>query len=580
MPTWILAKKEFRVLLRDPWSAILLLVMPLLFIFVLGLLLGEGFGQKSDDRTRVVIVNLDEGVGENETTLPDKKGGKWSDQVFYDLEKTAGLRVETLTNEAEARRLVREHKLASVLILKRNFSRNVNTCGFLSKDLNPFERDGIKFETIDVELVKDDKQPGQSAIIEQVSQVTLLRVILPFMIGKAFLQLGEPAFIQLLGEQVYLPVPPSFSPAFALLDVPRKERYRVSTPAIETLRNDHVPTEVLDALKAWKDRPFATKEAFAAELDRALPEAHDYRNKILASCREETVNLNEMLRVAARSKTPGLTESRTLDYQERVGTGVQGAVNRQFDKYQLTGMTWEKLIKSNDEGDIGGGGISQHVNAGGSGVLNRGAHRYQLLVPAYTVMFSFFLVLMVGWIFVTERRQGTLKRLQLAPISRGEVLLGKLIPCLAISLAQGALLLVAGKLLFGMNWGPQSWPVFEQALWLIPVVVSTSVAAMGLAMLVASLARTEMQVALLGAIPVLVLALIGGCVLPREMMPEQTQNFTLLSPHGWALQAYAELLDPSPQSNPNIGIVLRACGVLAAFGLVTVGIACAALRLE
>ena len=56
------------------------------------------------------------------------------------------------------------------------------------------------------------------------------------------------------------------------------------------------------------------------------------------------------------------------------------------------------------------------------------------------------------------------------------------------------------------------------------------------------------QVALYGAVPVLVLALVGGCVLPREMMPEQTQKLTLVTPHGWALDAYRELLNADPSA--------------------------------
>src|SRR5207302_7512847 len=142
-----------------------------------------------------------------------------------------------------------------------------------------------------------------------------------------------------------------------------------------------------------------------------------------------------------------------------------------------------------------------------------------------------------------------------------------LLPCYLVSVLQGAFLLVAGRLLFGMRWGPDSWPLAEQTGWLGLVVLSTSLAAMGLALLVAALARTEVQVALYGAVPVLVLALVGGCVLPREMMPEQTQELTLISPHGWALNAYRELLDPDPQTKPNLAIVTRACGALAGFGV-------------
>jgi ABC-2 type transport system permease protein len=202
------------------------------------------------------------------------------------------------------------------------------------------------------------------------------------------------------------------------------------------------------------------------------------------------------------------------------------------------------------------------------------------LVPSYTVMFAFFLVLNVGWVFVSERRQGTLKRLRAAPVTRGQILLGKLIPCYALSLGQGIFLLAAGRVLFGMRWGPPEWPWWEQIAWLAPVVFSTSLAAMGLALLVASISRTEMQVALYGAVPVLVLALIGGCVLPRELMPEHTQAMSLLTPQGWSLNAYRELLDTDYTTLPNLSIVMRSCGVLTAFGLGFLGMAWALLRLD
>ena len=41
---------------------LLLLVMPIIFILVLGMALGETFGQKPDDRLRISLVDLDEGV--------------------------------------------------------------------------------------------------------------------------------------------------------------------------------------------------------------------------------------------------------------------------------------------------------------------------------------------------------------------------------------------------------------------------------------------------------------------------------------------------------------------------------------
>ena len=51
--------KEWRLLIRDSRSLLLLVLLPLVFILVLGVLLGEGFGRKADDRIRVSVVDLD-----------------------------------------------------------------------------------------------------------------------------------------------------------------------------------------------------------------------------------------------------------------------------------------------------------------------------------------------------------------------------------------------------------------------------------------------------------------------------------------------------------------------------------------
>jgi ABC-type multidrug transport system permease subunit len=107
-----------------------------------------------------------------------------------------------------------------------------------------------------------------------------------------------------------------------------------------------------------------------------------------------------------------------------------------------------------------------------------------------------------------------------------------------------------------MSWGPQP-------LWLLPVVVTTSLAAMGLSLLVASLARTETQVAIYGTLLVLVLAGISGCLMPRELMPELMRQLSRITPHAWALDAYNQLLN---NPDPNLAIVGQACAVLALFG--------------
>jgi ABC-type Na+ efflux pump permease subunit len=527
---WTLAKKELRTLLRDRLAAGLLLALPLLFIVVLGVLLGEGFGQKPDDRLRVSLVDEDGGLPDAAATvvglgasphalgavtavalLGGGPGGHpvlglepWSNVVRRDLAQIKdsqgrpGIRIEVLPDREEAKRLIDDHKRPAVLVFQRDFSRRVTSCSFLRDGINPFYHDGVYLDRINAELLRDPKQPAGASLIDQVGQVSLLRVLLPWMIGRAFERLSDPEFIQILGNEVRVPVPPLYN----------------------------------------------------------------------------TISLGALLNLAA-GNNPKAAEQ----YRQKVGAGVQAALAQQFSKYNLTGKTWATLTKSADEPESAGD-VKKYEDHGGSGFLSRGAQRYQLLVPSYTVMFAFFLVLNVGWVFVAEKRQGTLRRMRAAPVTRGQILLGKLLPYFLLSLFQGLFLLTAGRLLFDMRWGPASWSLPQQLAWLLPVVFSTSLAAMGMALLVAALARSEMQVALYGAVPVLVLALIGGCVLPPEMMPEQAQQISLATPQGWALRAYREVLDRDPTVEPNRAIVVRSCVVLCAFGAGFLLLAWATLRLD
>ncbi len=497
MPIWTLARKEIRLLVRDRLAALILLGLPLLFVLILGMLLGDSFGQK--ERLRIAVVNLDDG--------PCSIAGKenWGQVVMQDLAETGGVIVERLGSVEEARQMIREHKRAGILIFQSEFSERVERCSFLRDGLNPFYRDGVYLDRVGVELLSDSQQIANAAVIEQVAQVSMLRVLLPLMIGRAFGKLSDESFIKLLGEEVNIPGP----------------EVKIGFTTI---------------------KPLGDKKT-----------------------------LGELLNMAA-----GSDPAKAAEYRRKVGEGVQAALTKQFENYDLTGLTWAELTRSKAEAREG----KPQDGGEGIGLLRRGAARYQILVPSYTVMFTFFLVLNVGWVFVAERQQGTLKRLRTAPITRTDLLLGKLIPYFLLSLGQGAFLLVAGKLIFGMRWGPDEWPLWYQTLWILPVVFTTSLAAMGLAMLVAAVARTEAQVALYGAVPVLIMALIGGCVLPRDLMPEQTQSMTLLTPHGWALSAYRELLTADPTYVPNIDIVVRACLVLTGFGAAFLAAAWASLRLD
>src|SRR5262249_38733231 len=186
-----------RLLLRDPRAAIILLAMPLLFILVLGISLGEGFGQKPDDRLRVSLVDLDDGPAPG----PGFEQNTWAKVVRDDLAQTAGIRVEIIGSPEEAQRLANDGQRAAVLVFGKDFSQKVARASFLKGGLNPFHRDGVNLEMLDVKVLRDETQLTAASIIEQVAQGSMLRVILPWMIGRAFAKVGEVDFIDQLGKE-------------------------------------------------------------------------------------------------------------------------------------------------------------------------------------------------------------------------------------------------------------------------------------------------------------------------------------------------------------------------------------------
>lgn len=442
MLIWTLARKDLRLLLRDPRAVVVLLAMPLIFILVLGVSLGEGFGQKPDDRLRISVVDLDQPFFDPVT----KKDLTWSKTVARDLAQTAGIRVEVIPTLEEAEMLVKSGKRAAVIVFGPKFSERVTKSSFLIGGVNPLFRDGVDIEALDARMLVDPTQLTAASIIEQVGQVTMLRVVLPWMIGRAFEKIGT-----------------------------------------------------------------------------------------------------------------------------QMGPFVKNTLQAMFPNYNLTGTTWQALTRAEEREDRRAE-VTVYESETGTGLIGRGAQRYQTLVPSYTVMFAYFLVLTVGWMFVAERRQGTLKRLRAAPLSRSEILLGKLLPCFALSIAQGLFLLLAGKLIFDMSWG-------ENPGWLLLVVLTTSLSAMGLALLVASVARSEAQVAIYGTMLVLVLAGISGCLMgDRDLMPENMKQFSLITPQAWALIAYKQLLASGGAAN--LTLVAQSCLALTGFGVVFLILAWCFLRLD
>lgn len=179
---------------------------------------------------------------------------------------------------------------------------------------------------------------------------------------------------------------------------------------------------------------------------------------------------------------------------------------------------------------------------------------YQQNVPGYAIFGVFWIVTLLASSVLAEKGEGTFRRLRVAPLRPAALLAGKLLPYLLIASGQLVVMLAAGRLLYGMSLGP-SLP------GLVLVGLATALAATSLGVLVAALARTEAQATGLTTLFLLSLAALGGCFVPRFIMPEWLRTLSLATPHGWALDGFQDLL----VRGQGLGDVLPEVGALLGF---------------
>jgi ABC-2 type transport system permease protein len=189
---------------------------------------------------------------------------------------------------------------------------------------------------------------------------------------------------------------------------------------------------------------------------------------------------------------------------------------------------------------------------------------FQVSVPGNAVLFGFFIALTVAISFGEEKRSGTWRRQLASPVSRASILVAKLVPFFLISLTQSAFLFGLGAVAFGMTVAG-SMPAF------FAMVLAVSLCAVSLGVLFASFGGSEKQLGSIGSVTTLVMGLIGGCMIPRMVMPTVFKQIGNFVPQSWALDGYYKvLIRPTTtlvEVMPQVGVLI---GFSALFMLVGV----------
>jgi ABC-2 type transport system permease protein len=155
-------------------------------------------------------------------------------------------------------------------------------------------------------------------------------------------------------------------------------------------------------------------------------------------------------------------------------------------------------------------------------------------VPGMGAMFVMFTVFAGMQVLIVERKNWTLQRLVTMPITRAQLLGGKILARFATGIIQFLVVLAVGMIM-RVNLGSDLL-----AFALLIVMYTLSITAFSFAL--APRLRTEQQAGSLSLLLSMVLAPLGGAWFPLDLMPQWMRVVGHVSPVAWAMEGFNNLV--------------------------------------
>ncbi len=176
---------------------------------------------------------------------------------------------------------------------------------------------------------------------------------------------------------------------------------------------------------------------------------------------------------------------------------------------------------------------------------------------AVTILFALFSAMHGALTLIEERRSGIADRIMAGRAGMGPVVTGKFLFLCLQATVQAVAIFATAAIVYGTPLLPH-W-----ASWCV-TTAAAAICSGGLALGLVSVCRTRDQAQMLSTFVILVLAAIGGSMVPRFLMPPWLQQVGWATPHAWVIDAYQGVL----WRDEGIGTLYKAWLVLAATGAI------------
>jgi ABC-2 type transport system permease protein len=165
----------------------------------------------------------------------------------------------------------------------------------------------------------------------------------------------------------------------------------------------------------------------------------------------------------------------------------------------------------------------------------------QSAVPGFTVLFVFLAAQTTARSIYEEKKIGSFRRLAAAPLSKAELLIGKILPNFITGLVQIVVIFAFGSL--GMRLlGLTPLPIEKAPLGMILIAVLLALCSSAFGIAIAAIARTENQISGLSTLLLWGMGLLGGSLVPLFVLERFLGPIPMIVPHYWANRALDDLL--------------------------------------
>ncbi len=199
----------------------------------------------------------------------------------------------------------------------------------------------------------------------------------------------------------------------------------------------------------------------------------------------------------------------------------------------------------------------------------------QQSVPTWIVFGMFFVIIPMSTIYINERKQNTLARLNSMNVPVVLMAISKSVPYLIINQLQAWIMIAVGIFLVPYF----NTPALEINGTISAVVLlsfSLSLSAIGVSSLIAVSASSSEQATTIGGILNILLGAIGGVMIPKFIMPESMQKLADISPMSWGLDGFLDIFLQAGDVTAVADESLR----LALFGITTLILSIVILKLR